>query len=175
MHPAPAGSVRRWSAGCMLRRMPVELGAAETPERSEPRVEPARRAAPTGLRVLVVEDGEDAREMMHAMLTLHGHEVRTAPDGASALREAARFDPDIVLLDIGLPDIDGYEIARRIRAAPQGRRIFLVALTGYGQSEDEAAAYAAGCDRHMTKPVEPAALTRTLAEVVPGRARTMAD
>jgi signal transduction histidine kinase/CheY-like chemotaxis protein len=153
----------------------VTLRAVDAPERTEPRPEPSNRAAPTGLRVLVVEDGDDAREMMHAMLTLHGHVVRTAADGLTGVAEAAQFHPDVVLLDIGLPDIDGYEVARRLRAGPLGRHLFLVALTGYGQSGDEAAAYAAGCDRHMTKPVEPAALTRMLAEVVPGRASSMAD
>jgi len=106
---------------------------------------------------------------------LHGHVVRTAADGLTAVAEAKKFHPDVVLLDIGLPDIDGYEVARRLRAGPLGRHLFLVALTGYGQSGDESAAYAAGCDRHMTKPVEPAALTRMLGEVVPGRASSMAD
>ena len=148
----------------------VMLREVEAPERSDSRPDMAKRVAPTGLRVLVVEDGEDAREMMHAMLTLHGHEVRTAPDGKTALQEAAAFAPDVVLLDIGLPDIDGYEVARRLRSAPRGAGIFMVALTGYGRSGDEAAAYAAGCDRHMTKPVEPAALARLLTEISPTRA-----
>jgi CheY-like chemotaxis protein len=153
----------------------VALPEAQAPDRTDPMPEPARKAAATGLRVLVVEDGDDAREMMEAMLSLHGHEVRTAPDGAAALREAARFAPDAVLLDIGLPDLDGYEVARRLRAAPGSRGAFLVALTGYGQSEDEAAAYAAGFDRHMTKPVEPAALARLLAEISPARVSQPAD
>jgi CheY-like chemotaxis protein len=153
----------------------VKLRAAEAPERSEPKAQPLRRTAPTGLRVLVVEDGDDAREMMLAMLTLHGHNVRTAADGVSAVSESARFHPDVVLLDIGLPDIDGYEVARRLRAGPLGRHLYLVALTGYGQSEDEVAAYAAGFDKHMTKPVEPEALTRTLMEMVPGRSPQTAD
>jgi signal transduction histidine kinase/CheY-like chemotaxis protein len=171
------GSVSAHSAGRGRgATFTVTLRAAEAPERSEPRPEAPKVAAPTGLRVLVVEDGEDAREMMHAMLTLHGHDVRTVPDGGRALEEVARFRPDAVLLDIGLPDMDGYEVARRLRAAPHGEGLFLVALTGYGQSEDEAAAYAAGCDRHMTKPVEPAALARTLAEVAAaGRERVTGD
>jgi CheY-like chemotaxis protein/anti-sigma regulatory factor (Ser/Thr protein kinase) len=154
----------------------VKLMQAEAPDRSDARLEVGgRRVAPTGLRVLVVEDGEDAREMMQAMLTLHGHEVRTAADGGTALAQAASFSPDVVLLDIGLPDIDGYEVARRLRAASGGGDAFLVALTGYGQSGDEAAAYAAGCDRHMTKPVEPAALARLLTEVAPRRASQLAE
>jgi signal transduction histidine kinase/ActR/RegA family two-component response regulator len=153
----------------------VALPQAEAPERTDQSpVEPAKRAAPTGLRVLVVEDGDDAREMLHALLTLHGHEVRTAADGRSALQEADRFLPQVILLDIGLPDIDGYEVARQLRAGAS-RDAYLVALTGYGQSEDEAAAYAAGFDRHMTKPVEPAALARMLAEMAPARASQPAE
>jgi CheY-like chemotaxis protein len=81
----------------------------------------------------------------------------------------------VVLLDIGLPDIDGYEVARRLRAAPGGSAMFLVALTGYGQSGDEAAAYAAGFDRHMTKPVEPPTLARLLTEIAPARASQSAE
>ena len=153
----------------------VVLRQAEAPERSDPRPDAAKRVAPTGLRVLVVEDGEDARDMMQALLTLHGHEVRAAADGKSALHEAAAFKPNVVLLDIGLPDLDGYEVARRLRAAPGGGGLFLVALTGYGQSQDEVAAYAAGCDRHMTKPVEPAALARMLTEIAPARASQPAE
>ncbi len=147
----------------------VTLPSVEAPQTSQPRTEPQPTPAATGLRVLVVEDGEDAREMMHAMLTLHGHEVRTAENGTAGLAEAERFRPDIVLLDIGLPDIDGYEVARRLRARENGDGARLVALTGYGQSEDEAAAYAAGFDRHMTKPVAPESLARTLSEL--GRPR----
>jgi len=153
----------------------VTLQRAEAHDRTDPLPEPPRKSARTGLRVLVVEDGDDAREMMNALLTLHGHDVRTAADGAQALQEAARFAPDAVLLDIGLPDIDGYEVARRLRAAPGGSHPYLVALTGYGQSEDEAAAYAAGFDRHMTKPVEPPALARVLAEIMPARASQPAE
>jgi signal transduction histidine kinase/ActR/RegA family two-component response regulator len=171
-----AGTVRVESAGRGLgATFTVALRQVEAPEKSDPRPDASKRAAPTGRRVLVVEDGEDAREMMQALLTLHGHEVRTAPDGRTALAEVAAFAPDIVLLDIGLPDIDGYEVARRLRAAPGGARLLLVALTGYGQSGDEAAAYAAGCDRHMTKPVEPAALARLLAEAAPAHASQPAE
>jgi signal transduction histidine kinase/CheY-like chemotaxis protein len=129
-------------------------------ERSVPSI------GPRGLRVLVVEDGDDAREMMKAMLELHGYEVHVAADGKSGLEAAERLRPQIALLDIGLPDIDGYEIARRLRAQDRTREIRLVALTGYGQSEDEDAAYAAGFDLHVTKPVEPDGLARALTELV---------
>jgi signal transduction histidine kinase/ActR/RegA family two-component response regulator len=149
----------------------VTFPGVEAPHTSQPHSEPLPMRAAAGLRVLVVEDGEDAREMMHAMLTLHGHEVRTAANGAAGLAEAERFRPDVVLLDIGLPDIDGYEVARRLRARDNAGGARLVALTGYGQSEDEAAAYAAGFDRHMTKPVAPDSLARMLAELGRPRAK----
>jgi signal transduction histidine kinase/ActR/RegA family two-component response regulator len=152
----------------------VSLPGAEAPEKTDPRPEVAQRPPAKGLRVLVVEDGEDAREMMQALLALHGHDVRVAADGRTALDAAASLAPDVVLLDIGLPDMDGYEVARRLRASP-ARGAYLVALTGYGQSEDEAAAYAAGFDRHMTKPVEPAALARVLAEIAPTRTSQPAE
>ena len=148
----------------------VRLPTVDTPDKSEPLTDPSRAAMPPGMRILVVEDGEDAREMLQAMLSLHGHEVRTAETGLAAVAEAVRFEPDLVLLDIGLPDIDGYEVARRLRALERGHRMRLVALTGYGQSEDEARAYAAGFDLHVTKPVVPDALARMLAELGP-RAR----
>jgi two-component system CheB/CheR fusion protein len=147
----------------------VNLPAMDTPERSEPRPEPARHPLPSGLRVLVVEDNDDAREMMHALLALHGHDVQVAENGVVGLAAAELFHPDVVLLDIGLPDIDGYEIARRLRGRDPERAMRLVALTGYGQSEDEAAAYSAGFDLHLTKPVEPDALARMLAELDPAR------
>jgi CheY-like chemotaxis protein len=120
----------------------------------------------------VVEDGDDAREMLHAMLKLHGHEVCTAATGVAGVAEAERYQPDVVLLDIGLPDIDGYEVARRLRAMARGGSMRLVALTGYGQSEDEAAAYAAGFDLHVTKPVDPEALARMLSRLTPVRRET---
>jgi signal transduction histidine kinase/CheY-like chemotaxis protein len=145
----------------------VRLPAAEAPEKSEPLQELSRVPPPPGMRVLVIEDGDDAREMLQAMLKLHGHEVRTAGTGLAGVAEAERYEPDVVLLDIGLPDIDGYEVARRLRGMASGSAMRLVALTGYGQSEDEAAAYAAGFDLHVTKPVDPEALANILARLAP--------
>jgi signal transduction histidine kinase/ActR/RegA family two-component response regulator len=114
------------------------------------------------LRVLVVEDNADNREMMEVALTLDGHEVRGANDGEAGLAEAARWHPHVVLLDIGLPGIDGYAVARRLREDPATRSASLVALTGYGQPEDERRAYAAGFDLHVTKPVDPERLGELL-------------
>jgi CheY-like chemotaxis protein len=104
-------------------------------------------------RVLIVEDNDDTRQMLRAALTLKGHEVDEAADGATGLAVALASPPDIALIDIGLPDIDGCELARRLRASAQNGRIPLIALSGYGQPEDLKRAYDAGFDSHLTKPV----------------------
>jgi CheY-like chemotaxis protein len=104
--------------------------------------------------VLVAEDIPDAAEMMRIMIECMGHDVRVASDGVEAVAIAREFNPDIALLDIGMPRMDGYEAARQIRAA-LGSRVFLVALTGWGQEEDQRRALAAGFNRHVTKPAEP--------------------
>jgi signal transduction histidine kinase len=123
-------------------------------------------ARPTGrCRVLVAEDIPDAAEMMRLMIECMGHEVRVAADGVQAVAIAREFDPQIALLDIGMPRMDGYEAARQIRTALH-RRVFLVALTGWGQEEDQRRAYAAGFDRHLTKPAEPATLEALIAAAV---------
>jgi CheY-like chemotaxis protein len=113
-------------------------------------------------RVLVAEDIPDAAEMMRMMIECMGHEVRVAVDGVQAVDIAREFSPQIALLDIGMPRMDGYEAARHIRAA-LGSRVFLVALTGWGQEEDQRRAYAAGFDRHVTKPAEPDVLESLIA------------
>jgi two-component system CheB/CheR fusion protein len=113
--------------------------------------------------VLVVDDNRDAAESLALLLQAVGHEVRTCHDGPSALEAAAEFGPDTVLLDIGLPGMDGYEVARRLRALPATERALLVALTGYGQEEDQRRARAAGCDHHLIKPADLEALSALLA------------
>ena len=96
------------------------------------------------------------------MLDFMGHEVRVAADGVQAVAMAKQFRPQVALLDIGMPRMDGYEAARRIRAA-HGQSVMLVALTGWGQEEDRRRAYAAGFDHHVTKPAEPDALESLIA------------
>ena len=115
-------------------------------------------------RVLVADDIPDAAEMMRLMIECMGHEVRVAGDGVQAVEIAREFEPQIALLDIGMPRMDGYEAARQIRAA-LGNRVFLVAVTGWGQEEDQRRAHAAGFDRHVTKPAEPAVLEALIASV----------
>jgi two-component system CheB/CheR fusion protein len=114
------------------------------------------------LRVLVVEDNLDSADMMDFMLKLGGHEVRTAHDGPAALEAARLFQPQVVLCDIGLPGMNGYEIAARLRAAPEFNQALLIALTGYGQEEARRRAKEAGFDYHLVKPIKPSALSALL-------------
>ena len=116
----------------------------------------------TARHVLVIEDNADAREMLRMALELDGHRVETAADGTSGVEAALQSTPDVVLVDIGLPGLDGYAVARRLRAA-LGHRVTLVALTGYGQTEDRRRTAEAGFDAHLVKPVDPDVLGRALA------------
>jgi CheY-like chemotaxis protein len=103
-------------------------------------------------RILVVEDNEDARELMRALIEKMGHEVRTAMDGVSAIELAREFRPALVLLDIGLPQMDGYSLARKLREE-HGPDLVLAALTGYGQERDRRLSHEAGINHHLVKPV----------------------
>jgi len=114
----------------------------------------AASAAPQR-RVLVVDDNVDAAESMAMLLRMRRHEVRVVHDGPSALEAATDFQPDVVLLDIGLPGMSGYEVARKLRQEPGGERLVLAAMTGYGQDEDRRRSKEAGFDQHFTKPVDP--------------------
>jgi two-component system CheB/CheR fusion protein len=112
----------------------------------------------------MVEDQPDAAESLLMILELLGHHVRVAHDGLAALEAARANPPDIMLIDIGLPGMNGYELAQAIRREPALRRAVLVALTGYGRPEDRAAAMAAGFDYHLVKPVDVAALGDLVAQ-----------
>jgi signal transduction histidine kinase len=139
----------------------VKLPAAPAPAQAT--VEAGSRKLFGSRRVLIVEDNDDARAMLSEALAFSGHDVRQARDGATGLALAAQARPDIALIDIGLPDLDGYEVARRLRAAPGGGRIGLIAITGYGQAEDQRRAHDAGFDAHLTKPVAPERLRQVMA------------
>jgi two-component system CheB/CheR fusion protein len=106
------------------------------------------------LRVLVVEDNVDAAEMMSELLCAEGHLVRVAHDGPGAIRAAAEFQPGVVLLDIGLPGMDGYEVADKMRQMPELAGTLLVALTGHSQAADKSRALTAGFQRHLVKPLD---------------------
>ncbi|HET7362791.1 MAG TPA: ATP-binding protein, partial [Burkholderiales bacterium] len=155
------GSVSAQSEGAgrgstfTLRIPAVEPPAAARTRLRAPSTVPARD-------VLVVEDNDDARETLKRMLELAGHHVRVAVDGSAALDAVRSAMPDIALIDIGLPQMDGYEVARRIRAV-HDKRPLLVAITGYGLPEDRNRSREAGFDMHLVKPVDNATLAEVLA------------
>jgi signal transduction histidine kinase/ActR/RegA family two-component response regulator len=123
------------------------------------------------LDILIVDDNADAADTLSMYLSTVGHHLRVAYEGHSALALAAEAAPDVLLLDIGLPDVDGYELARRVRALPQAAHATLIALTGYGQDSDRERSIAAGFNHHLTKPVDIAALLRLLTTVSERRSR----
>jgi CheY-like chemotaxis protein len=145
-------------------RLPLSRDAAP-----EPLPKPVRVTAGS-MRVLIVDDNVDAAESLGMALGLRGHVVRTAHNGSEALEAVKTFEPNAVLLDIGLPRMDGYEVARRLRAMPAVHPLFLVAVTGWGQPEDKARAKEAGFDEHLTKPVDVAVLAGLLESATRPRA-----
>ena len=117
-----------------------------------------------GRSILIIEDHDDAREALRALLELEGHSVEAAASGPRGVEMAQARMPDIALVDIGLPEVDGYEVARRLRTLKSGRP-YLIALTGYGQPDDVKRARDAGFDAHLLKPVDPDALAKILSAV----------
>ncbi len=149
------GSIAASSAGPgqgsrFIVRLP--LRAAVAPELDNIAVLPAAQVK--GKRVLVADDNRDAAETMAELLRLQGHEVRIAYDGESALAGYAEFQPDVALLDIGMPGLSGNEVAQRIRRMSQERNAMLIAVTGWGQEKDKNLAFEAGFDHHLTKPID---------------------
>ena len=142
----------------------VELPLLEAPPREAARPTPRDHPAPVGrpMRVLVVDDNLDAAEMLAEWLGAIGHAVRVAADGPTALEIAAEFKPDVALLDIGLPVMDGYEVARRLRDQPGCAKMRLIALTGYGQESDHDRSRRAGFEDHLVKPVDLDAITHAV-------------
>jgi CheY-like chemotaxis protein len=120
---------------------------------------------PHRFKILVVDDNHDSALSLAMMLSMMGHETRTAHDGESAVSHAEEFLPDVVLLDIGLPKLNGYEVAQRIRGSSWGTAMFLIAVTGWGQEEDRQRSSEVGLNLHMVKPVEPSALEKLLSEL----------
>jgi CheY-like chemotaxis protein len=133
-------------------------------EWAEPARPEYRREGPalSPLRILVVDDNHDAARSLARLLNLAGNEVQTAGDGREAVAAAAAFRPDVVLLDIGLPVLNGYDVARQIRAQPWGGDMALIALTGWGQDEDRRRSREAGFDHHLVKPVDTDTMMRLL-------------
>jgi PAS domain S-box-containing protein len=128
---------------------------------------PEEPAAPAGRRILVADDNHDAAESLAMMLRMGGNDVRTGRDGVEAVTIAHSYHPQVVLLDIGMPRMNGYDAARRIRSEPWGREMMLIALTGWGQDEDKRRAREAGFDHHLTKPVDADELEKLVASARP--------
>jgi CheY-like chemotaxis protein len=142
-------------------RLPVVVEAsvpkpAERPEPAAPR---------SSLRILIVDDNRDGADSLGMMLRMMGNDTRTAYDGQQGVAAAGEFRPDVILLDIGLPRLNGYEACCRIRELPWGRGVVLIAVTGWGQEEDRRRSHEAGFDHHLVKPVDPQALMKLLAEL----------
>jgi len=134
----------------------VRVPAGAAPARTEP-VAAADVSEPVNpsVKILIADDNRDAADSLAILLAGDGHDVRKAYDGMDALETALAFKPNVALLDIGMPGLSGYEVAQRIRAENWGNEMVLIALTGWGQSQDKARAISAGFDHHVTKPVEP--------------------
>ncbi|HEX5718385.1 MAG TPA: ATP-binding protein, partial [Thermoanaerobaculia bacterium] len=156
------GSVAAHSAGHglgseLVVRLPILPPAdAEAERHRNADARPARASAPC--RILVVDDNVDSADSLALLLRLRGHEVEAVYDGHTALERAVSSQSDVIVLDIGLPGLDGYQVASELRKLPQTAKALLVALTGYGQEEDQRRAREAGFDHHLTKPVAPQVL-----------------
>jgi CheY-like chemotaxis protein len=164
------GSVEARSAGPgtgseFVVRLPLVQASDRPGETPQPPLSDSSNGTDHSLRVLVVDDNRDSADLQATLLHHNGHEVRTAYDGTDALEVALQFLPDVVLLDIGLPEIDGYEVAYRIRQQDVLSRVVLIAMTGYGQPEDRLRSQAVGFDHHLVKPAEFAELQAILASV----------
>jgi PAS domain S-box-containing protein len=146
-----------------LIRLPLADGAGQAPARETP----APGAMPAPLRILVADDNRDSAESLALLLAAMGHEVRTELDGERAVEAAEAFRPQVVLLDLGMPRLDGYEAARRIRALPGGRDVVLIAQTGWSQPEDRRRSQEAGFDYHVVKPIPSGSLEKLLAHSRP--------
>jgi len=138
-------------------RLPL-MGAAEEVGASPDGTDKTEAAVPVRRSILIADDNQDALESLALMLRMEGHEVHCASDGEEALLLAGQRKPEIVVLDVGMPKLDGCEVARRIRAESWGRGAVLVALTGWGQEVDRRRSREAGFDMHLVKPVDPATL-----------------
>jgi two-component system CheB/CheR fusion protein len=161
------GSIRAFSAGegkGSRFTVKLPLAAAGSGERaSAPKRAIARGSKPA--KIVVVEDNEDSRELLCALLKRSGFECHTADNGSSALALIEQVRPDIAILDVGLPEMDGFEVARRIRKNPKSAHILLIALTGYGRASDRAASHESGFDEHLVKPVRGEQLLRVLSDL----------
>ena len=141
-------------------RLPIVVEDSDVPA---PSPNEASAAANSLLRILIVDDNRDGANSLATMLRLLGNETRTVYDGEEALVAAAQFQPDVVLLDLGLPKLNGYEVCRRLRQQMREPELVIIAQTGWGQQEDRQHTQEAGFDHHLVKPIDPVALMKMLA------------
>jgi CheY-like chemotaxis protein/nitrogen-specific signal transduction histidine kinase len=161
------GSVEAQSRGAgkgteFTVRLPMVVSASMKESMASQTVLPPSQTA----RVLIVDDNVDAADSIAMILRLSGHDVQVAYSGQSALETAAQYQPNIIFLDIGLPEIDGYEIARRLRQRPPSKDVWLIAMTGYGQDSDRQQSQEAGFDYHLVKPVNTQELEQLVAKLI---------
>ncbi len=161
------GSVDVWSEGLdrgseFIVFLPLDLSSTDQAPATDTAAGPD--AAVTSLRIVVADDNQDGREMLTYLLQREGHEVRAAEDGRRAVEQALGFDPDVAILDIGMPEMNGFDVARQLRERGSGPRPYLIALSGLGQADEKARAFEAGFDHHFTKPVDVQALLGLLRE-----------
>jgi two-component system CheB/CheR fusion protein len=159
------GTVTAHSAGlgrgsCFEIRLPRLL---ETPEQSRAETDEPATSTDSGGKVVVVEDQDDNRQMLKKLIEMEGYEVITAENGPKGVAAIEQHRPDVALIDIGLPGLNGYEVAQQVRENLGNKQTFLVALTGYGQSDDVQTAFNAGFDTHVVKPLDPKRLKQLLA------------
>jgi CheY-like chemotaxis protein len=159
------GSVEARSAGLRCGseftvRLPLVVPAAGAAE-----AVPSRGESGPVRRVLIVDDNRDAADSLGVVLALHGMETQTAYDGESALEALDEFRPSVILLDLGMPGMDGYEVAQRVRQHPRARRATLIALTGWGQERDRQRSESVGINHHLVKPVDIDALRQLLSSL----------
>jgi len=158
------GSVEAHSGGLGFgSEFIVHLPLAARPQAASHLATDAEQAPPARRRILIADDNRDAAESLAMLLEMAGHEVRVAHLGRAALALAQVFRPDTALLDIGMPDLSGYEVAQSLRAEPWAANIRLIALTGWGQDSDRRRALEAGFDHHLIKPVDPDQLAGLIA------------
>lgn len=161
------GTVAADSAGqnmgsTFVIRLPTLVDSSQWPK---PKAEGPARMSPPALRILVVDDNRDAADSLAMLLRTSGNDIRTAYDGVEAVQVANEFEPEVVLLDIGLPNMDGHEVAQRIRQESWGRRTCLIAVTGWSDEADRARSRAAGFDHHLVKPLDTGHLGQLLGSV----------
>jgi CheY-like chemotaxis protein len=161
------GSVQAFSDGPgrgseFVVRLPITAARARTKEGLETRIPSAKCDACK--RVLVVDDNADAAESLAMWLRLQGHEVQTVYDGLAVMSAVNAFRPQALLLDLGLPGMSGYEVAKELRSDPRWKKLVLAAVTGYGQDDDRRRSRESGFDYHLVKPVEPAQMQQVLAD-----------